>query len=111
MGRGGEVGDLINGGDVAYLEMRDLGKQAKGEEGEEGRAHIFHRVLEPKSTSFRTNTLPSAISLEGPRRKTRCVTLAHEVIRYTRRWLHYGMLAHVTICIVIAALEHVLRLQ
>ena len=45
MGRGGEVGDLINdgdgGGDVAYLEMRDLSKQAKGEEGGEGRAQIF----------------------------------------------------------------------
>ena len=27
------------------------------------------------------------------------------VLRYTRRWLHYGLFAHTIICIVIAGLE------
>ena len=30
------------------------------------------------------------------------------VIRYTRRWIQYGVLAHTVICTVIAAVEGVL---
>jgi hypothetical protein len=29
------------------------------------------------------------------------------VIRYTRRWIHYGLFAHIAICTVIGALEGV----
>jgi hypothetical protein len=39
------------------------------------------------------------------------VTLLQDVIRFTRGWLHYGMIAHPTICIVVAALMQVLQLQ
>ena len=31
------------------------------------------------------------------------------VIRYTRRWVQYGIIAHAVICIVIAAVEQTLR--
>ena len=31
------------------------------------------------------------------------------VIRYTRRWLQYGIIAHAVICIVIAAAEQTLK--
>lgn len=31
------------------------------------------------------------------------------VIRYTRRWIQYGIIAHAVICIVIAALEQTLK--
>lgn len=30
------------------------------------------------------------------------------VIRYTRHWIHYGILAHTAICTVIAAVEGVM---
>jgi len=30
------------------------------------------------------------------------------IIRFTRHWIHYGFMAHVTICTVIAALEGLL---
>jgi hypothetical protein len=30
------------------------------------------------------------------------------VIRYTRRWIHYGLLGHSVICTLIAAIEGVL---
>ena len=30
------------------------------------------------------------------------------VIRYTRHWIHYGFLAHITICTLIAAVEGLL---
>jgi hypothetical protein len=30
------------------------------------------------------------------------------VIRYTRHWIHYGFLAHITICTLIAAAEGLL---
>jgi hypothetical protein len=29
------------------------------------------------------------------------------VVRFTRNWIHYGFLAHIGICVVIAALEGV----
>lgn len=29
------------------------------------------------------------------------------VIRYTRRWIHYGLFAHIAICTLIGALEGV----
>ena len=29
------------------------------------------------------------------------------VIRYTRRWIHYGLFAHIVICTLIGALEGV----
>jgi hypothetical protein len=31
-----------------------------------------------------------------------------QVVRFTRNWIHYGFLAHIAICIFIAALEGVL---
>ena len=30
------------------------------------------------------------------------------VLRYTRRWIHYGMIAHIAICTLVAAIEGVL---
>jgi len=30
------------------------------------------------------------------------------VLRYTRKWLHYGLFGHIVICTVIAALEGLL---
>jgi hypothetical protein len=30
------------------------------------------------------------------------------VIRYTRHWIHYGFIAHVAICTIIAAVEGLL---
>jgi hypothetical protein len=30
------------------------------------------------------------------------------VIRFTRHWIHYGFLAHIGICVVVAALKGVL---
>jgi hypothetical protein len=30
------------------------------------------------------------------------------VIRFTRLWIHYGFLAHVAICVVVAAIEGLL---
>jgi hypothetical protein len=30
------------------------------------------------------------------------------MLRYTRRWIHYGMIAHIVICTLIAAIEGVL---
>jgi hypothetical protein len=30
------------------------------------------------------------------------------VVRFTRNWIHYGFLAHIVICVGIAALEGVL---
>jgi hypothetical protein len=27
------------------------------------------------------------------------------IIRFTRHWIHYGFLAHITVCTVIAAVE------
>ena len=27
------------------------------------------------------------------------------VIRYTRNWIHYGMLSHVVICVVVAGIK------
>ena len=30
------------------------------------------------------------------------------VIRFTRHWIHYGFLAHMTVCITIAAIEGLL---
>jgi hypothetical protein len=32
----------------------------------------------------------------------------HLVVRFTRHWIHYGFLAHTTVCILIAALEGVM---
>jgi hypothetical protein len=32
-----------------------------------------------------------------------------QVVRFTRHWIHYGFLAHITVCIVIAALEGLMR--
>jgi hypothetical protein len=32
----------------------------------------------------------------------------HLVMRFTRHWIHYGFLAHVTLCVVIAAVKGVL---
>jgi len=29
----------------------------------------------------------------------------HQVVRFTRHWIHYGFLAHTIACIVIAAVE------
>jgi len=31
------------------------------------------------------------------------------VIRYTRRWIQYGIISHAVICIVIAAVEQTLK--
>jgi len=30
------------------------------------------------------------------------------VVRFTRNWIHYGFLAHIAICVSVAALEGVL---
>jgi hypothetical protein len=30
------------------------------------------------------------------------------MMRYTRRWIHYGLLGHIVICTVIAAIEGML---
>jgi hypothetical protein len=30
------------------------------------------------------------------------------VIRFTRHWIHYGILAHVTVCSIVAAVEGLL---
>jgi hypothetical protein len=30
------------------------------------------------------------------------------VLRYTRRWIHYGMMAHILICTLVAAIEGIL---
>ncbi len=32
----------------------------------------------------------------------------HLIIRFTRHWIHYGFMAHIAICTVIAAVEGVL---
>jgi len=32
----------------------------------------------------------------------------HLIIRFTRLWIHYGFMAHIAICTVIAAVEGVL---
>jgi hypothetical protein len=31
------------------------------------------------------------------------------IIRFTRHWIHYGFMAHITICIVVGAVEGLLR--
>jgi hypothetical protein len=30
------------------------------------------------------------------------------VIRFTRNWIHYGLLTHMTLCVVVAAVEGIL---
>ena len=30
------------------------------------------------------------------------------VVRYTRNWIHYGFMAHIAICVIVAAAEGVL---
>jgi len=30
------------------------------------------------------------------------------IIRFTRHWIHYGFLAHILVCVVVAAVEGVL---
>jgi hypothetical protein len=32
----------------------------------------------------------------------------HLIIRFTRHWIHYGFMAHIAICTVIAAVEGVM---
>jgi hypothetical protein len=32
----------------------------------------------------------------------------HLIIRFTRHWIHYGFLAHVTVCAVVGAIRGVL---
>jgi len=32
------------------------------------------------------------------------------ILRFTRHWIHYGFLAHVAICVVVAAVKGALRL-
>lgn len=30
------------------------------------------------------------------------------IVRFTRHWIHYGFLAHITICVVVAAIKGIL---
>jgi len=46
--------------------------------------------------------VPSAV--DGPQSRV-AIEDVFLIIRFTRHWIHYGFLAHIGVCVVVAAIE------